>query len=104
MKGAAADESRRSEVKGLKDTELKMAAEIVTEIAKGRGRQFDRHAAALKLCRAALADPRYRARLAEVHRRLEVHRSAKLPRNLLVPIAPLFRDLERDAERILGRD
>jgi len=56
-------------VKGLKDTELKMAAEITLEIAKGRGRQFDRHAAVLMLRRAALADPAYRARLAEVHRR-----------------------------------
>jgi hypothetical protein len=87
-------------VKGLKDAELKMAAEIVMEIAKGRRRQFDGHAAALKLCRAALADPAYRARLAEVHRRLKVQRASKEPRRLLAPIAPLFRDLERDAERI----
>ena len=91
-------------MKGLKDAELKMAAEIVTEIARGRGRSFNRHAAALTLCRAALADPTFRARLAEVHRRLEVQRASKEPPRLLAPIAPLFRDLERDAERILGRD
>jgi hypothetical protein len=47
-----------------------MAAEIVTEIAKGRGWQFDARAAALTLCRAALADAAFLARLAEVHRRL----------------------------------
>jgi len=56
------------------------------------------------LSRAALADPAYRARLAEVHRRLEVQRASKEPRRLLAPIAPLFRDLERDAERILAGD
>jgi len=49
-------------VKGLKDVELRMAVEIALEIAKGRGRPFDARAAALKLCRAALADPPYRAR------------------------------------------
>jgi hypothetical protein len=88
-------------VQGLKDAELKMAAEIVLEIAKGRGRSFDTRAAALKLCRAALTDRAFRARLAEVHRRLEIQRARKQPRRLLAPIAPLFRDLERDAERIL---
>ena len=80
-----------------------MAAEIVTEIAKGRGRPYDRRAAALMLCRAALADPAFRARLGEVHRRLEAQRASDLPPRLRVPIAPLFRDLERDAERILNR-
>jgi len=88
-------------VKRLKAAELKMAAEIVTEIATGRGRSLDKHAAALKLCRAALVDQAFRARLAEVHRRLEVRRSPTTPRRLLAPIAPLFRDLERDAARIL---
>jgi hypothetical protein len=88
-------------VKGLKDAELKMAAEIAMEIAKGRGPSFDVRATALAFCRAALADPAFRARLAEAHHRLEVHRASKEPRRMLAPIAPLFRDLERDAERIL---
>jgi len=39
----------------------------------------------------------------EVHRRLVARSSTNMPRKLLAPIAPLFRDLERDAERILGR-
>ena len=89
-------------MKGLKDAELKIAAEIVLEIAEGRGRQVDKHAAALMLCRSALADLVYRARLAEVHHRLEVQRASKEPHRLLAPIGPLFRDLERDAERILA--
>jgi len=71
------------------------------EIAKGRGRSFAVRAMALTFCRAALADPAYRARLAEVHRRLEVQRASKELRRSLAPIAPLFQDLERDAERIL---
>jgi hypothetical protein len=86
-------------VKGLKDAELKMAAEIAMEMAKGRGRSFDTRATALAFCRAALVDPSFRARLAEVHRRLDIHRTTTVPRHLLAPIAPLFRDLERDAER-----
>jgi len=67
-------------------------------------RHLPRERALLKLCRAALADPTYRARFAEVHRRLKVQRASKEPRRLLAPIAPLFRHLERDAERILGGD
>lgn len=90
-------------MKRLKDAELRMAAEIAAEIAKGRGKQFDVRATALTLCRAAMADKGYRARLAEVHRRLEGRRDLSLrERRVLVPIAPLFRDLERDAERILS--
>jgi hypothetical protein len=53
-------------LKGLKDTELKMAAEIATEIAKGRSGSFNVRATALMLCRAALVDQAFRARLAEV--------------------------------------
>jgi hypothetical protein len=86
-RAARALESRGQEVKGLKDAELKMAAEIVFEIAKGRGRSFDTRAMALKLCRAALVDQGFRARLAEVHRRLEVQRASMEPRRLLAPIA-----------------
>ena len=50
-----------------------------------------------------LMDHSVRARLAEVHRRLEIRCKTKEPRHLLVPIAPLFRGLERDAERILSQ-
>jgi hypothetical protein len=88
-------------VKRLEDAELKMAAEIAAEIAKGRGRSFDARATALAFCRAALVDQAFRARLAEVHRRLEIRRKTKEPPRLLAPVAPLLRDLERDAARIL---
>lgn len=39
--------------------------------------------------------------LGEVQRRLEARRKTDLSRKLLAPIAPLFRDLERDAEAVL---
>jgi len=48
--------------------------------------------------RAALIDPAFKAQLAEVHRRLVARRSTDMPRKVLAPIAPLFRDLEREAE------
>ena len=38
--------------------------------------------------------------VAEVHRCLEAGRTTKLQIKLLAPIAPLFRDLERDAEAV----
>ena len=39
---------------------------------------------------------------AEIHRRLEARRATDIPRKMLVPLAPLFRDLERDAETVLS--
>ena len=90
-------------MKPLDDAELKMATDITTQMARSRGQSFDQRAAALKLCRAALADESFRARLAEIYRRLTVHRASTLPRKLLAPLAPLFRDLERDAAQILDQ-
>jgi hypothetical protein len=86
----------------LNDAELRMIAELVTELARFRGTSFDKSAKGHAFARAALIDPAFKARLAEVHRRLEVRRSTKEPRRLLAPIAPLFRDLERDAEVVLS--
>lgn len=54
------------------------------------------------LCRAAMADKDYRATLADVHRRLKVNAELPLREFNLVPIVPVFGDLERDAERILS--
>jgi hypothetical protein len=88
---------------GLTDPEIKMAAEIATEIARTRGKAFDRKATALAFCRAAQADADFRAKLAEVHRRLIARRATDIPRKMLAPIAPLFRDLEREAEGVLSR-
>ena len=85
----------------LSYAELRMIAEVVSEMAKYRGRSFDASACAVTLGRAALADRGFRARLAEIRRRIEARRKTDLPHALLAPLAPLFRDLERDAEWIL---
>jgi hypothetical protein len=82
----------------LSYAELRMIAEVVSEMAKYRGRSFDASACAVTLGRAAIADRGFRARLAEFHRRIQARRATGMPRNTL---APLFRGLERDAEWIL---
>lgn len=86
----------------LTDAELRMVAEIVAELAKYRGRSFDKAAKGHVLARAALIDPAFKARLAEIHRRLEVRRKTDISVKLLAPLTPLFRDLERDAEAVLS--
>ena len=86
----------------LSDAELRMIAEVVTEFATFRGSAFDKVAKGHALARAALIDPAFRARLSEAHRRLDVWRATKEPRTILAPIAPLFHDLERDAEAVLS--
>ena len=86
----------------LNDAELRMIAEIVTEIARSRGAVFDAAAKGAAFARAAMIDPAFRARLSEVHRRLDMWRVIKAPRTILEPIAPRLRDLERDAEAVLS--
>jgi hypothetical protein len=86
----------------LSHAELRMVAEVVTELAQSRGTAFDRVAKGEAFARPALIDPAFKVRLAEVYRRLEARRATDLPAKLLVPIGPLFRDLERDAEAVLS--
>ena len=54
----------------LTDAELRMVAEIVTEMAKYRGRSFDREAKGVAFGRAALIDPDFRARLGDLYRQI----------------------------------
>ena len=86
----------------LSNAELRMVAEVVTELAKYRGTAFDKTSKGTAFARAALIDPAFKARLAEIHRRLEARRATGIPRKMLAPLAPLFRDLERDAEAVLS--
>ena len=86
----------------LTDAELRMVAEVVTELAKYRGTAFDKTSKGTIFARAAMIDPAFKARLVEIHRRLEARRKTDLPRKTLAPLAPLFRDLERDAEAVLS--
>jgi hypothetical protein len=82
----------------LSDTDLEMVTEIVTEIAKYRGRAFDQTAKGVDFAHAALINPLFRARLAEVRERLEARRET----NEHVPIAPMLRELERMANAVLS--
>jgi len=86
----------------LSDAELRMVADVVTEIARYRGRSFAKNTKAHTFARAALIDPAFKTKLAEVHRCLEARRATDMPRKLLAAISPLFRDLEREAERVLS--
>jgi hypothetical protein len=86
----------------LTDAELKMVAQIVTEMARSRGTAFDSAGKGVAFARAALIDPAFRAKLAEAHRRLDVWRLVKEPRDILAPIEPVFRELERNAEVVLS--
>jgi len=67
----------------LTDAEMRIVAEVVSELAKLRGTSFDKAAMGFTFARAALIDPAFKVRLAKVHRRLEARRLATLPTNLL---------------------
>ena len=64
----------------LSDSEFRMVAEVVAEMARFRGTSFDKTAKGAAFARAALIDPAFKARLAEVHRRLLARRSTDMPR------------------------
>ena len=87
----------------LSDAEFRMIAEVVAELAKHRGTTFDASAQAVTFAHAAHADAVFKARLAEIARRIRARRNTDMPRHLLAPLASLFRDLERDAEAVLSR-
>jgi hypothetical protein len=87
----------------LSDAELRGIAEVVSAIAAARGRSFDAHATGGAFTRAALRDATFKARVAEAHWRLVAQRARNVPRELLQPLAPLFRELEGDAETVLSR-
>ncbi len=87
----------------LSDDELLRIARVVAGLARFRSRSFDQLAIATRFGRAAMVSPAFRARIAEVHRRIEARRATDMHRHLLTPLAPLFRDLEREAEDLLSR-
>jgi len=85
----------------LSEWDLRTIAEVTSEMAKFRGAGFDAHAQALAFVRAAQVDADFMERLEEAARRIEARRGMSLPRKLFVPLASLFRHLERDAEAVL---
>ncbi len=70
---------------------------------RSRDRSLDKKATTLVFVRAGRVDDAFRTQLAEVHRRLVEWWPSKVPPRKLAPVAPLFRDLEREAERVLNR-
>jgi len=86
----------------LNDADFRMVAEIESEMATFHDASFDKGAKGVAFARAALFDPAFKARLAEVRRRPDVWRVMKESRTILEPIAPAFRNLERDAEIVLS--
>ena len=86
----------------LSEWDLRTIAEVTSEMAKFRGAGFDAHAQALAFVRAAQVDADFRARLEGAANRIEARRAMKMPLKLFVPLASLFRHLERDAEAVLS--
>jgi hypothetical protein len=86
----------------LSDAEFKMVAEIVTELARSRTTTFDSAAKGAAFARAALIDPAFKARLTEVHRRLDVWHVMKKARPFMQAIAPDLEELEREVEVVLS--
>jgi hypothetical protein len=86
----------------LSDAELRGIAEVVSAMAASRGKSFDAYATGGTFTRAALRDATFKARLAEAYWRLVARQAANVPRELRQPLAPLFRELERDAETVLS--
>jgi len=87
-------------MKPLEDAELLIIAEIVKEMARSRVTSFDLGEKGAFFARAAMIDPSFMGQLAVVRRHLEVRRATD-PRRMLATVEPLFRELERDAERIV---
>ena len=89
--------------KTLSEAELRGIAEVVSELAATRDDTFDARRTGMAFTRAALRDPAFKARVAEAHWRLLASRARGIPRDRVEPFAPLIKDLEAEAERILGR-
>jgi hypothetical protein len=88
-------------LKKLSEAELRGIAEVVSELAASRGQSFDARTTGIDFTRAALKDATFKARLAEAHWRLLAHQASGVRRERLQPLAPLFQDLEREAEAVL---
>jgi putative aminopeptidase FrvX len=86
---------------GLTDDALQIAAEVAIEMARDVTQSVNAHAKALTFARAALRDAKFKAALTAMHRSIILRRAID-PRNMLTPLAPLFRNIERAAEKVLS--
>ena len=82
----------------LSEPEMRIIAEVAMEMARVG---FDAHATAVTLARASLRDAGVKKALALTHRSILTKRAVD-PHQMLAPIAPLLRELQQKATRVLA--
>ena len=85
------------------DVNLRMIAEVVQEIGRNRGNSFDGLSKALTFERAVLLDPQFKAHLADAYHRISTQHATNVRCGVVLSLAPMFRDPEKEAERILSQ-
>ena len=88
----------------LKTAEMRAIAEVVSEMSRWRGTQFDAEAVAVQFGRAAMVDPQILKRILDLASRIRARAGQPLDRSLMRPLGPLYRQLERDCAAILKRE
>src|SRR5215470_7442475 len=88
--------------RNLTEAELRVVVEVVSEMSRKVASPLDTQARALTLARAALKDPALKRTLALLHRNIMVRRKTD-PNQMLAPLAPLFKKLELEAQKVLSQ-
>jgi len=88
--------------KNLREAELHVVAEVVSEMARAVANPFSTHDRALTIARAARKDTALMTALTLLHRNIMVRRKID-PHHMLAPLAPLFHKLELEAAKVLSR-
>ena len=86
------------------DADFRAVAEVVTELARHRGADFDTHAWAMTIASATQADPTFKAQVAELARRIVARRNTEMPRELLASLKPFVREFEDTLARITRQE
>jgi hypothetical protein len=86
----------------LTEAELRMVVELVSEMARKVASPLSTQARALTLARASLKDPALKTTLTLLHRNIMVRRKTD-PNQMLAPLAPLFKKLELEAQKVLSQ-
>ena len=86
----------------LTEAELRILAEVVTEMARALSSPFSTQARAQTLARAARNNAAFKASIVALHRNIIVRRKTD-PNHMLAPLTPLFYKLELEAHKVLNR-
>jgi hypothetical protein len=91
--------------KNLSEADMRIVAEVVSEMSDKVASPLSTEARALTLARAALKDSAFKAALALLHRNIIVRRKTDPLRMSapLAPLAPLFQKLELEAQNMLSQ-